>query len=100
MCLGAWVRQSDNKAKLRTWIDGQVKDLAWMGQGRMASDQTAEVDYSGTTLAGFSGIDCLISGSNQSTINGDAILVPEGLSCRWRTGKRGQGSAGWVSGSA
>ena len=40
--------------KAEVYLDSENLGRLWLGQGSMASDETAEVDFSGTTVVGYS----------------------------------------------
>lgn len=48
--------------KAEIWFDHEMYGRLWLGQGSMASDGTAEVDLSGTSVVGYSSIADLAAG--------------------------------------
>lgn len=48
--------------KAEVWVDSKTYGRLWLGQGSMASDGTAEVDLSGTGVAGYSQVSGIAGG--------------------------------------
>ena len=46
--------EADLLRKAEIYLESEQYGKLWLGQGSMASDTTAEVDFSGTTVVGYS----------------------------------------------
>lgn len=67
--------------KAEFWFENERYGRFWVGQGSMASDGTAEVDLSGTTLVGYSSVGDLAGGQFFRTAGGalSAVQVYDGF---------------------
>ncbi|MEQ8356807.1 MAG: porin [Kiloniellaceae bacterium] len=60
--------------KLELFVDSKTLGRVWIGQGDTASNSTSEVDLSGTSVIGYSGVGDLAGGLEFS--EGDGVLGP------------------------
>jgi hypothetical protein len=93
--------------RFEAWVDSDTLGKLSVGQGSMASDGTAEVDLSGTSVVAYSHIgdfaggQFLRAGGAASTVQiGDAFANLDGLSRRLRVRYDTPGFAGFSAGAS